>query len=166
MNSGQKIQFLEIELASFPDKKSNKNSKVQILGFELASSMDKKQNTFWKTVAPWRSQNYFFQKIRQTEYNSRWIFCPEMTLPDVPKIHQIGVKNADSLPNQVVRIFVCSHVHILLRFGHGFSCEGFVLWESLWWHWYQKTWMILASLLINVKSLIGDAHLPIRLRKN
>ena len=29
-----------------------------------------------------------------------------MTLPDVPKIHQIGVKNADSLPNQVVRIFV------------------------------------------------------------
>ena len=36
--------------------------------------------------APWRSQNYVFQKTRQTEYNhSRWIFRPEMTLPDVSK---------------------------------------------------------------------------------
>ena len=30
--------------------------------------------------------------------NSRWIFCPEMTLPDVPKIPQIGVKFAQECP--------------------------------------------------------------------
>ena len=93
-----------------------------------------------------------FPKLFFTKNPPNWIqftldfFFPEMTLPDVPKIHQIGVKNADSLSNQVVRIFVCPHMHILLRFGHGFSCEDFVFWESLWWHWYQKTWMILASL--------------------
>ena len=46
MNSGQKIQFLGIELASFLDKKSNKNFKILILGFELASFLDKNPDHF------------------------------------------------------------------------------------------------------------------------
>ena len=43
-----KIQILGIELASFLDKKSNKNYKIPILGFELASFLDKKSRPFFR----------------------------------------------------------------------------------------------------------------------
>ena len=43
----KKIQILGIELASFLDKKSNKNFRDLILGFEMASFLDKKSRPFF-----------------------------------------------------------------------------------------------------------------------
>ena len=46
----KKIQFLGIELASFLDKKSNKNFKILIVGYELSSFLDKKSRPFFRML--------------------------------------------------------------------------------------------------------------------
>jgi len=86
VNSGQKIQFLGFELASFLDKKSNENSKVLILGFELASFLDKKSRPF-STVNPYNFQKYFYSYIVVLNVlECVLVFLSENDASSVPKI--------------------------------------------------------------------------------
>ena len=72
-----------------------------ILRLELASFLDKKSRRFFGMCsvflsindAPWRSQNYFYPKIGQTDYNhSRWIFVKKWRSQTFPNLSDFFVQ--------------------------------------------------------------------------